>query len=74
MRLNLGDSKTFLGECNRQVRFSSVGGKTLTIASIQNWIGVCGLVAKSCLSLVTPRTVACQAPLSVGILQTRILE
>ena len=25
-----------------------------------------GLVAKSCLTLATPRTVACQAPLSVG--------
>ena len=33
-----------------------------------------GLVAKSCLTLVTPWTVALQAPLSMGILQARILE
>ena len=33
-----------------------------------------GLVAKSCLTLLTPWTVACQAPLSMGILQARILE
>ena len=33
-----------------------------------------GLVAKPCLTLVTPWTVACQAPLSMGILQARILE
>ena len=26
-----------------------------------------GLVAKSCLTLVTPWTVACQAPLSIGL-------
>ena len=26
----------------------------------------CGLVIKSCLTLMTPRTVACQAPLSMG--------
>ena len=28
--------------------------------------GDAGLVAKSCLTLVTPWTVACQAPLSMG--------
>ena len=28
--------------------------------------GGCGLVAKSCLTLATPWTVACQAPLSMG--------
>ena len=33
-----------------------------------------GLVAKSCLTLATPWTVARQAPLSMGILQARILE
>ena len=33
-----------------------------------------GLVTKLCLTLATPWTVACQAPLSVGILQARILE
>ena len=33
-----------------------------------------GLVAKLCPTLVTPWTVACQAPLFVGILQERILE
>ena len=33
-----------------------------------------GLVAKLCPTLMTPWTVACQAPLSMGILQARILE
>ena len=33
-----------------------------------------GLVAKLCPTLETPWTVACQAPLSMGILQARILE
>ena len=33
-----------------------------------------GLVAKSSLTLATPWTVDCQAPLSTGILQARILE
>ena len=31
-------------------------------------------VAQSCLTLVTPWTVVCQASLSMGILQVRILE
>ena len=41
------------------------------------WIGIYihgGLVAKSCLTHVTPWTVAHQATLSMGILQARILE
>ena len=33
-----------------------------------------GLVTKSCLTLVTPWTVAHQAPLSMGFFQARILE
>ena len=33
-----------------------------------------GLVAKLCPTLETPWTVVCQAPLSMGILQARILE
>ena len=33
-----------------------------------------GLVDKLCPTLETPWTVACQAPLSMGILQARILE
>ena len=33
-----------------------------------------GLVAKSCPTLETPCTLACQAPLSKGILQARILK
>ena len=36
--------------------------------------GAGGLVAKACPTLVTPWTVACQAPLSMRILQARILE
>ena len=37
---------------------------------------VCGgdLVANSCLTLRTSRTVACQAPLSMGLFQAKILE
>ena len=34
----------------------------------------CCLVAKSCLTLVIPWTIACQAPLSMGFSQARILE
>ena len=37
-------------------------------------LSCCCSVAKSCLTLVTPWTVAHQAPLSMGILQARILE
>ena len=33
-----------------------------------------GLVAKLCPTFETPWTVACQAPLSMGILQAKILE
>ena len=33
-----------------------------------------GLVAKLCPTLATPWTVACQAPLNMGILQARILK
>ena len=33
-----------------------------------------GLVAKLCPTFATPRAVACQAPLSMGFLQVRILE
>ena len=33
-----------------------------------------GLVTKSCPTLVTPWIVACQAPLSMGFPQARILE
>ena len=32
------------------------------------------LAAQSCLTLWTPWTVACQVPLSIGILQAGILE
>ena len=32
------------------------------------------LAAQSCLTLCNPMDVACQAPLSMGILQARILE
>ena len=37
-------------------------------------LGGGGLVAKSCPTLVTPWSVACQDPLSMGILQAGILE
>ena len=42
------------------------------------WLAYCGrgggLVAESYLTLVNPWTVDCQAPLSMGLLQARILE
>ena len=41
------------------------------------WLGIYihgGLVAKLCPTHVTPWTVACQATLSMGILQARILR
>ena len=45
---------------------------------LAQWLAYCGrgggLVAKSYPTLATPWTVVCQAPLSVGILQARILE
>ena len=37
------------------------------------YLYVC-LVAQSCPILATPETVTCQAPLSMGLIQTRILE
>ena len=45
---------------------------------LAQWLAYCGrgggLVDKSYPTLATPWTVVCQAPLSVGILQARILE
>ena len=41
--------------------------------ALENMLGG-GLVAKSCPALVTPWTVACQAPLSMGILQAKKLS
>ena len=48
-----------VGFCHKSARISHGGG---------------GLVTQSCLTLVTPWTVARQAPLSMGIVQARILE
>ena len=43
--------------------------------SAQHCTGLCGgLVAKSRLTLATPRTVTRQAPLSVGLFQARLRE
>ena len=44
-----------------------------TLKNACAWV-VGGLVAKSCLTLAIPWTVACQAPSVHGILQARILE
>ena len=41
---------------------------------IYTHINCCCLVTKSCKTLETPWTIACQVPLSVGILQKRVLE
>ena len=38
----------------------------MTFLVILSQFGGGGLVTKSCLNLATPRTVACQAPLSMG--------
>ena len=48
-----------VGFCHKSARISHGGG---------------GLVTQSCLTLVTPWTVARQAPLSMGIVQARTLE
>ena len=46
-----------------------------TEGQAQDCTGPCdGLVAKSCLTLAAPRTVAHQAPLSVGFFQARLRE
>ena len=55
-------------------------GKILSMDfdSFQNWLAPCCTVlwsvTQSCPTLATPRTVAHQAPLSMGILQARRLE
>ena len=46
----------------------------LLILSVFSFCAVLCLVAQSCLILCDAWTVACQAPLSMGILQARILE
>ena len=39
----------------------------MTVLNLSSQFGwLVGLVAKSCLTLATPQTVACQAPLSIG--------
>ena len=45
---------------------------TLLFLHLNSWLY--GLVTSSCLTLVTPWTVACQAPLSIEVIQARILE
>ena len=42
--------------------------------AVVSYSGGGGLVAKSCLTLVTPMVVAFQAPLSVGFCRQKILE
>ena len=46
----------------------------LTVVMVMWIYGCSGLVAKSCPTLAALWTVVCQAPLSMGILQARILE
>ena len=50
------------------------GGFFTTSASPQSHLNIMCCVLSRLVTLVTPRTVAHQAPLSVGILQARILE
>jgi len=73
-----------------QYSWASLVAQTVKIlpAMEENWVQSLGwgdplegyspcavcLVALSCLTLQPPWTVACQAPLSMGILQARILE
>jgi len=45
---------------------------TLLFLHLNSWLY--GLVTSSCLTLVTRWTVACQAPLSIEVIQARILE
>ena len=61
-----------MGKHWKQWHFIFLGSKSLQWLGIQNHSCVFfnvysgGLVVKSCLTLVTPWPVACQAPLSVG--------
>ena len=51
---------------NNKDHWSQTIAKNTIIMKILKYCGDGGLVTKSCLTLVTPWTVACQAPLSVG--------
>ena len=41
---------------------------------VRKWRGCACLVIQSCPNLCDPMDIACQAPLSMGFFQTRILE
>ena len=63
-------------EDSQAPRMLLLSGKGPVQEAVFEGTGGCGgggLVAKSCLTLATPWTAACQAPLSVGF-QARILE
>ena len=66
----------FSGDTGGLVAFSGdTGGLVAKLCGLVAFSGdTGGLVAKLCVILVTPWTVARQAPLSMGILQARVLE
>ena len=64
-----------LGSCRRRVEGTVEALKGQARVQLPPlWLTVLCLVNQSCPTLVNPWTVACQAPLSMGILQARILE
>ena len=64
----VNSSLSVLQLCNQNLQILL----TLLFLHLNSWLY--GLVTKSCPTLATPWTVACQAPLSIEILQARILE
>ena len=66
--MNLGEDNSLFSVSARSTEFSPHKILTnMSVAKIQPLYTVCVcLVAKSCLTLATPRTVAHQAPLSMG--------
>ena len=70
------------GECYGQRSLVNYSPQGLKESDMTKWITLhyfivglsLSLVAKSCPMLVTPWTVACQAPLYMGFFQARILE
>ena len=66
---------------NNSGQILSVGFDNIAVKLVRNRFcihceggGGGGLVTKLCPTLATPWTVACQAPLNMGILQARILK
>ena len=72
--LDLMTSGSINSRCHHSHHHYGFGSKLLGLKSHSAIYYIGGLVTQSHLTLVTPWGVACQAPLSLGILQARILE